>query len=318
MPTDAEHPSSEDPLSGASSSMTTSGELGPFITWVIWLYADGGRWVHTSRRHRKGLGPLAITSPNIHPRVAEAAVRHQWYRFWALRHLGWWIAILFMIGSALFAVGGVQATWPDAPALRWIDQGLIGWVFFVGSLFFTSAAYSQWLEVLNNDVTKLTQPNRPWPRRWRFIGWCPHNLGYLAASVQLVGTVFFNFSTAAGLIAGLDWEDQDLLVWTPDVLGSICFLVASQLAVMEVSHRIWSFQPRSLSWWIAAINLLGSVLFMMSAAASFVEPGSVMAAPWLANFGVFAGAVCFFLGGYLLVPELFDEAPPQTPTGAEA
>ena len=43
-----------------------------------------------------------------------------------------------------------------------------------------------------------------------------------------------------------------------------------------------------------------------------------MAAPWLANFGTFAGAVCFFVGAYLLIPELFEEAPSSMPAGAEA
>jgi hypothetical protein len=223
-----------------------------------------------------------------------------------------------MIGSGLFALGAAPATWPDAPALRWIDQGLIGWVFFVGTLFFTAAGYLQWLEAHNNDVTDLTRPDESRPYRWRLFGWCPKNLGYQAALVQLVGTLLFNVNTADALIAGLGWEGQDLLVWTPDILGSICFLVASQLAVMEISHHAWSFQPRSLSWWIAAINLLGSVLFMISAVASFVEPGAVMAAPWLANFGTFAGAVCFFVGAYLLIPELFETAPSPIPAGAEA
>jgi hypothetical protein len=45
---------------------------------------------------------------------------------------------------------------------------------------------------------------------------------------------------------------------------------------------------------------------MVSAAASFVEPGPALAAPWLANFGTFAGALCFFAGAYLLIPELFE------------
>jgi len=282
------------------------------------LHADGGWRAYTSRRRRKGLGPLAIASPDIDPMAAAAAVGHEWHRLWAPRRIGWWIAVLFMIGSLLFALGGAQAAWPDAPVLRWIDQGLIGWVFFVGALFFTAAGYLQWLEAHNNDMTDLTQPNGSRPRRWRFFGWCPRNLGYLAASVQLAGTVLFNVNTADALIAGLGWEGQDLLVWTPDILGSICFLVASQLAVMENSHHAWSFQPRSLSWWIVAVNLLGSVLFMVSAVASFVEPGPVMAAPWLANFGTFAGAVCFFVGAYLLIPDLFDEAPSPIPAGAEA
>lgn len=70
---------------------------------------------------------------------------------------------------------------------------------------FTSAAYLQWLEALNNDVADIIIPTDCRPRRWRFLGWRPHNLGYLAATVQLVGTVLFNIDTADALITGLGW-----------------------------------------------------------------------------------------------------------------
>jgi hypothetical protein len=273
--------------------------------------------LRTSRRQRKGLRPQAVAAPEADPRVVASAVRQEWLRFWAPRLLGWWIAVLFMLGSALFALGGAKSAWPQALSSRWFDQGMIGWAFFTGSLFFTSAGYLQWVEALNNDLSDIATPNRSQSRRWRLLGWCPHNLGYLAASVQLVGTVLFNLNTADALIAGLDSQGQDLLVWTPDVVGSICFLVASQLALVEVSHGAWSFQPRSLSWWITMINLLGSALFMISALASLVEPAGVMAAPWLANFGTFAGAACFLVGAYLLIPELFEKANSPVPAGAE-
>jgi hypothetical protein len=270
--------------------------------------------LRTSRRQRKGLAAVVVSSPDIDPRIAVGAIGHIWLRFWAPRRIGWWIAVLFMIASACFAVGGAQGAWPESAAVQWIDPSLTGWIFFAGSLFFTAAAYLQWLESLNNDVTDNDQPAGAPPRGWRFFAWRPRNLGYLAAAVQLVGTVLFNLNTGDALIAGLDWQGEDLLIWTPDMVGSICFLVASQAALMEVSHHYWSWQPRDLSWWITAVNMLGSVLFMVSAVASFVEPGEIVAAPWLANFGTFAGAVCFFIGAYLLIPELFE----TTPSTAEA
>jgi hypothetical protein len=284
----------------------STGGLGPFVTWSRLEKGDGGILLRTSRRHRKGLAPVLVASAGIHPRNAVAAIGHEWSHLWAPKRIGWWIAVLFMIGSALFAIGGAQATWPDAPVLRSLDPGLTGWIFFAGSVFFTSAAYLQWLEALNNDVADVALPAGSQPRRWRFLGWCPRNLGYLASAVQLVGTILFNIDTADALVTGLGWRGEDVLVWTPDMVGSVCFLVASQAALMEISHHYWSWQPRDLSWWIAAVNMLGSVLFMVSAVASLVEPGPSVAAPWLANFGTFAGAVCFFGGAYLLIPELFE------------
>lgn len=283
-----------------------AGGFGPFVTWVRQARTDGGTLLQSSRRHRKGLVPLVVASPGMRPEIAAGAIGHQWSQLWAPRRIGWWIAVLFMIGSALFALGSAPGTWPRAHIMRWLRPEMAGWVFFTGSVFFTSAAWLQWLEALNGDVADTAAPGRSRPKHWRFVGWRPRNLGYLAATVQFAGTLLFNVNTAEALRTGLGWQRQDFLVWTPDMIGSVCFLIASQAALMEISHHYWSWQPRSLSWWIAAINMLGSVFFMLSAVASAVEPGLIVLAPWLASFGTFAGAVCFLVGAYLLIPELFE------------
>ena len=54
-------------------------------------------------------------------------------------------------------------------------------------------------------------------------GW----LDRLATAVQFVGTLFFNWTTFAGLNDALDTQEQIHRVWAPDAVGSICFLVAS-------------------------------------------------------------------------------------------
>ena len=56
-------------------------------------------------------------------------------------------------------------------------------------------------------------------------------------------------------------------MWTPDALGSICFLVASELAYAEAGHRWVSWRPHDLGWRIAAVNMLGSIFFGISAIA---------------------------------------------------
>lgn len=280
--------------------------VGPFLTWIASRTARGGSLLQTSRRARKGLAPLKVSARDIDPCAEALKVHHHWLRLWAPQRFGWWIGALFMIGSSLFAIGGAMATWPDLPLIRAIDQGHAGWIFFVGSLFFTAAGYLQWLEVINGDLTGIggIYTTR---RRWLFYGWRPRNIGYLAAASQLIGMLFFNVNTADAFITGLDWEQEDVVVWAPNMIGSICFLVASHAAVLEVSHRYWTWQFRNLSWWITFTNMLGSIFFMVSAVGSFVEPNHALYAPWLAGFGTFAGAICFFVGGYLLIPEQLEK-----------
>jgi hypothetical protein len=278
---------------------------GPFVTHRLRRHPEGGHLVATSRRHRKGLRPHRVpdaASAERPPPTHAAAFLH----LWAPKRLAWWIALLFAIGSALFALGGVAATWPQSVPSLLRDARLLNWVFFVGSLFFTTAAWLQWLEALNGDVAQALGNDSP--RAWRWYGWRPHNLGYLASAIQLVGTIMFNFNTADAMLAGLSWKGEDLLIWTPNMVGCVCFLVASYFAYAEVSQRAASFAPRSVSWWVAVVNLLGSAAFQLSALYSFAgpEPAAAGALFW-AGFYTAAGGVCFLLGSYLMVPELFDE-----------
>lgn len=281
-----------------------SSSAGPFLTRVIQTLEDGHQVISLSRRHRKQLPPLHVTKEGEH--VHPTTKRSPWLRFWAPRRLAWWIALLFMIGSACFAYGSFAANWPAVLPPEMTTGAASGVSFFVGSFFFTSAAGLQFLEAINGDVADLGPNGASGPATWRWFAWKPHNAGYLASLVQFVGTLLFNFNTGDALLSGLGWVEQDLLIWVPDMTGSICFLTASYLALIEVSHGWWSFEPRQVAWWIAIINLLGSVAFQLSALYGFYLPSPGVEWAWNANLWTFAGALCFFGASYLLIPELFD------------
>ena len=129
-----------------------------------------------------------------------------------------WIAWLFIVGSSLFALGAV-CLYAEAVGLRFC-----GLTFFVGSLFFTSAAFLQYREPLPRSrcVGKHA-------RRHSFWVWAPRDLGWLSGAVQLAGTLWFNWSTANALRDNLGAALTDQRVWRPDTLGSIAFLVSSQV-----------------------------------------------------------------------------------------
>jgi len=75
-------------------------------------------------------------------------------------------------------------------------------------------------------------------------------------------------------------------------------------------QRWFCVRPRSLSWRIAALNLVGSIAFGVSAVAALVEPSTqepVSAA--IANAGTAVGALCFLAGAVMLAPEADRAAP---------
>jgi hypothetical protein len=102
-------------------------------------------------------------------------------------------------------------------------------VFFVGSIFFTSAAALQWLETINADPGPALRRGT-----LRVLTFEPRRIDWWSSGVQLVGTVYFNVSTFHALQAGLDAGGYNRLVWKPDALGSVCFLVSGYLAYAEV------------------------------------------------------------------------------------
>ena len=243
------------------------------MTRVAYELEDGTRAVWTSRRHRKH---RSSDSP-----------------YWDPHHMGWWCAALFVVGSACFALGSM----PGYSSL--VGERADAITYFVGSIFFTSASYLQYIECISSSPTVSHADRR---RRWFAIQ--PTRVDWWATMIQLLGTVFFNFTTGDALIQGLNARQQDLVVWTPDALGSICFLISSQLAYAEVGHRWISWNPRSLGWRIAAINMLGSIFFGISAIAGWVQPttGDLLDAA-LDTAGTFLGAICFLVGAVWMMPE---------------
>ena len=218
----------------------------------------------------------------------------QWHRqlSWDPGDLGWRIAILFMVGSLLFAIGSFPAY------AQLVDPGTVAITFVVGSLFFTSAGYSAFLQAINPGDGRDDASTS-----FRFWAFQPASMLWWSAFVQLVGTLFFNFNTIDAMFEGLSTEQTNRLVWAPDFFGSIAFLIASHLAWLLVCHRIWCVQRNRADWWIAAFNYVGSIFFMASAIAAFTLPttGEVVNIT-IVNTGTFIGAVCFFIGAYLLLP----------------
>ena len=114
-------------------------------------------------------------------------------------------------------------------------------------------------------------------------------------------SLWFNWSTGNALRSSLSVAAEDQRVWRPDALGSIAFLVASVLALMDARRGMVPGQPKPAEWRIGIINLLGSIAFGVSAVAAYVLPsGSVWDAE-LANLGTLVGAVCFLIGAVLLL-----------------
>jgi hypothetical protein len=247
-------------------------------TFVDHVGQDGTVVRLGSRRHRKHQKPAAGST------------------WWAPRARGWWIAVLFAIGSLLFARGAVPG-YASAVGARWDTV-----TFFAGSLFFTAASFLSYREAVDASPHGLN------PARRRFFTYQPGRIDWWATAVQFVGTLYFNVSCGVAMAANLSATTAHQHVWRPDAIGSVCFLVSSVLSWYEACHGWAAWRPTSWSWWITLVNMLGSIAFGISAVAGYINPvtGQVHNAG-RANTQTLIGAICFLIGAVLLLPERTEE-----------
>ncbi len=194
----------------------------------------------------------------------------------------------FCIGSTFFAVGAV----PGLASL--MGATATNTVFFIGSWFFTGAAFIQLL--------------RAGPRLIPYGGGTAISAVWLVASAQFVGTILFNVSTGAAIHAHAVRAEQ-VNVWVPDAAGSVAFLVSAVFAMLGLlrAHELMGLIYRdTLSGWS---NLIGCIAFGISAVGAFVYADGATVDTHLANLGTLIGAVCFFVASVFYVGPAGDEDP---------
>lgn len=202
-------------------------------------------------------------------------------------------ATAFVIGGSLFALGALLAqTGVGSPRLP-------AAVFMVGGVFFTTGGYASVLQVVNAprgaDPAGVVRAGA-----WRWWATEPGRLDWASAVALFVGTLYFGASLLAALLGDLTVAQEHRLVWSPEVVGCVLFLLSGHLALTEMHRDRPRGRRADLGWWIAVVNQVGSALFMAAAVAAFVRPSSGdELAVGIANWATFAGAACFAVAGVM-------------------
>jgi hypothetical protein len=243
------------------------------------------------RHHRKSL-----PRPDLSWR--ELSLAHVVRSLWQPGEINWWIGTVFACGALLFTIGGILTLAPQLAASWGLSTAGANRVFFAGSIPFTLAAYLQ----LHQAANALVPPGSGIKTKW--FGWHPTKIGWSSCALQFAGTLLFNINTYDAMQPDLNWLQQDLGIWLPDMAGSVLFLLSGYLAFVEYCRAYWGWQVHQLSWWITFANLLGCVAFMISALLAFVpqgdpEPERVT----LSVLFIIIGAVGFLAGSLMMLPE---------------
>jgi hypothetical protein len=181
------------------------------------------------------------------------------------------MGIFFGLGSLCFVVAPITAY---ANAVGGTRDGL---TYFIGSILFTLGGASQCL---------LAAPERP-DRPAGLAGW-------RTAWIQSVGTVLFNVMTLASIYILITSNRYDTVVWVPNAIGSLCFLISGAIFYLSSPRRGLLPRMDHKGWWEAAVNLLGCVLFGISAVTGYVmgRPSTEIS-PGITNWTTTLGALCF-------------------------
>ncbi len=272
---------------------------GPIFFTSKKTYKVGGKkHIWESRRARKNLRPAHIERQLTAGQILYKSI-------WMPENLNWWIGLIFAIGATFFSLGCVLVLYPSWATAWGMTAQQVNATFFIGSIPFTTAAYLQLYQAANAIKDRQHGNNTAGHRV--FFGWAPQDIGWHASMAQFIGTVLFNFNTFDAMLPNLSWIEEDIAVWVPNILGSILFLYSGYLAYAETVHKNFGWKLNNLSWWISMINFHGCIAFMISAIFALVLPKPLIAeAATISVIFTLIGAICFFIGALLMLPEAAD------------
>ncbi|KZT06667.1 uncharacterized protein LAESUDRAFT_725756 [Laetiporus sulphureus 93-53] len=304
------------------------------------------RWnSRASRKNRFALRPVQVAHfPDEAARDREkakfAVVEQRLYHSHARLklHLSWdvsfWVAFVFVVGSALWVINGFLLYLPLLPSPSPSYSVAASWIAFAGGTAFELGSYLMVVEALNTGHEELFGPAlwglveeaeddmeskygseraaRPkkgvrgdW-RRFRWIGTASwRELGYLASAIQFCAATIFWISTISGIpgiIPNLDTQPPvaitDIFFWTPQVVGGMGFFISSLLLMLEVQHAWWRPKLDSLGWHIGVWNLIGAVGFALCGALGYASATSSKA-NYQSVLSTFWGSWAFLIGSVI-------------------
>lgn len=266
-----------------------------FTTLANFRTSEGENKIWESRRHRKERG-LEQTQQR-----GDRLKQTNPLKYVSPQKLSWWVAIGFIVGSALFTLGALAALSPSWFA--GLDFNLVDWAYFSGAIAFTIAIYLQILETINADENAYLKDV---PRQNFYLWkWQFDRLSYVSTLILFIGSLMFNVETTCVL---LGITNSFLLVSLPSLLGSIAFVIYGYLGAVEVCHQWWGWKPRRFSWWVQVFNFVGAIGFLVAAIFGFDLPGfSSPDAPLVVQISHFLGSILFLAGSALMLPELYSE-----------
>jgi len=231
--------------------------------------------------------------------------------------ISFWLAVTFVLGSTAWVINGFLLFLPLLSPKYPSHSTTASAFAFIGGTIFELGSYLMLVEALNaghdqlfgealrDEVDRLESRGGDGDGRLAFRWWGSNSwrdLGFLAASIQLVAASVFWISTLTGLpgvIPGLPDDPpiaiSDIFFWTPQVIGGLGFVISSSLLMLETQRAWWKPKLDSLGWYLGLFNLLGAIGFTLCGALGYASLSS-SGAEYQSALSTFWGGWAFLIG----------------------
>lgn len=152
--------------------------------------------------------------------------------------------------------------------------------------------------------------------KWRWWGSEVRSMGWWASVIQFTGATCFTVSVITGTPGVSDssqWELQFALIWSMQVIGSICFVIASAMLMLEEQRQWYAPALDRIGWHSAFWNVIGSIGFLLSACFGYLGnwkgQGPVCCQMGGTGVNTYYGSWAFLIASVLMLIEVQNKQP---------
>ena len=257
------------------------------VTDVVQKMEDGAEIRFESRLYRRGRRPKIVRLPTgLTPEEPPLSKRLK-VCGWRPHSVPYWVSLTFLIGAILFTEGSFAWMIPSVGdeahgAPLWEARATVTYPYFVGSTFFLIGCYLAFVEVINANLHEELKGEGPDPNGSVHA---PNSIHRSHSRLRVPSDGSTTGGSPSGRRSGrrssrVSLASQDTLVASSyDELAEQPHEQQPDDPAAETclgwlrSLHWWRFQPGSLLWWAALVQLLSAVVFEVACIAGL--PGVI-------------------------------------------
>ena len=153
-------------------------------------------------------------------------------------------------------------------------------------------------------------------RRWE---WWPtwhelrthyvHELGFLGSVTEIIGATVFWITTLLSLPGVYSHLSEGVLwglYWLTYLVGSIFFVISSELYLLETQPNWYTPAPHLLGWWVGFWNMIGSIGWTLAASLGYCN---LSGCEYQSDLTLIWASVAFLIASLILWYEALEKYP---------